>query len=94
MKLGQYQRDALLVLRTWLNPDDPQSPASEETKEHLRAIRGWLSEVPQLSIDIIDSPSDYSAQWMREDISRRARRIRIAQGRGANSPDKWPLSAG
>lgn len=90
MSLTQHQKDGLLVLRTMLNPDDPQNTTSDENKAHLRAMQNWLSSWVYQAIDVIDSPKDYEHRWMREAVSDRARSIRLAQGRGAHAPDPWP----
>lgn len=90
MKLTQYQKDALLVLRTTLNPNDPQNTIADDLKGHLRALRPFFDGVVLTAIDVIDSPKEYEHRWMREAVSERARRIRLAQKRGAHSPDPWP----
>lgn len=90
MSLKQFQMDALLLLRTMLNPDDPQNTVTDEIKEHMRAMQPWLSSSVHTALDTIDSPKAYEHRWMREATSEKARRIRLAQGRGAHSPDPWP----
>jgi len=78
-KLAQYQQDALLVLRTRLNPHDPCNTASDEIKAHLRAIEPWLSTWVLVPVDTIDSNRGYEHQWMREATARDADRIRSDQ---------------
>jgi len=92
-KLAQFQKDGLLSVRTLLNPHDPCNPASDEIKEQLKAMWPWLSSNVLTAVDTIDSPNEYEHRWMREETSRRARRIRLAQQRGAHSPDPWPPTA-
>ena len=94
MSLKQFQKDGLLVLRTLLNPGDPQNNMSDEYKAHLRALSPLLTGVVENAIDTIDSPKDYEHRWLRKSISERARRIRMEQGRGAHAPDPWPTAAG
>lgn len=94
MSLHQYQKDALLLLRTILNPDDPQNTVSDEHKAHLRALQPWLSSSVHTALDTIDCPKGYEHRWMREATSEKARRIRLAQGRGAHAPDPWPTEGG
>lgn len=93
MKLAQFQKDALLTLRTMLNPSDPANNIADEVKEHLQAIEPFLTSCIMTAVDTIDSPSEYEHRWMREATSQRARRIRLAQNRGAHSPDPWPPTA-
>lgn len=92
-QLTQYQRDAVLVLRTRLNPRDPLNKCSEDIKRHLEAIRPWLDSWVIPAVDAIDSSNDYSMRWLREAVSRDARQFRIAAGRGAHAPDQPPLDA-
>lgn len=73
MSLTNTQRDALLVLRTRLNPDDPANSASAEVKEHLRAIRGWLDS---WVIPAIDAVEPHAPTWIVEETRRYAARMR------------------
>lgn len=74
--LPNYQRDALLVLRVRLNPDDPANLSSDEIKMHLRAIRGWLDSWVLTAVDVIDSDRNPGTAWLREAIARDARHMR------------------
>jgi hypothetical protein len=87
MKLPQFQKDALLVLRTRLDPGNPENTASAEIKEHLKAIEPWLESWVFPAVDSISSSANFSERWIREEVSSWARKIRLSQGRGAHSPD-------
>lgn len=78
-KLTQYQEDALLVLRTRLNPHDPCNTASDEVKAHLRAIVPWLDTWVVPHLDTIDSSASSAQRWLREKTEDEARHIRLRQ---------------
>ena len=80
-KLTQYQRDALLVLRTRLDPNCPENHATDEVKAHLRALGPWLSSWVLPAVECVDSSADYSQRWLREDVAAQARSIRIERAR-------------
>ena len=75
-KLPQYQRDALLVLRTRLDPNNPANTASEEIKAHLKAIGGWLDSWVIPALDSIESENDCGSRWLRDSIGQHAYRMR------------------
>ena len=73
MSLTATQRDALLVLRVRLNPEDPSNQSSDEIKEHLRAIRLWLDSWVLPAIEAVEPKAP---QWLVESIKQDAARMR------------------
>ena len=84
--LPQYQQDALLVLRTRLDPECPENQATEEIKTHLRALRVYLDAWVMPALDAMEgiSGSGYDP-WLRRDMHRQAitMRSRAAARRSA-----------
>lgn len=88
MKLPRYQQDALLVLRTRLDPRNPANTSTAEIKAHLTAIQPWLDSWVLPAVNAMASGNAYSERWIREAVTSWAAQIRLGEGRGASSPDE------
>ena len=77
LSLPRYQQDALLVLRTLLDPECPENDGTAATKAHLRALRVYLDAWVMAALDAMEGVSGSGHDpWLRRDIKRQAVTIR------------------